>query len=48
LKSEGGSRWIVAVAGAHGEACCQGVRASDASEPKQIFLASYLGRELVV
>lgn len=48
LKSEGGSHWVVPVAGARGEACCQGVRTNDASEPEQIILASYLKQELVV
>lgn len=48
LKNDGGSHWIVPVARARGEACCQGVRASDASEPKQIDLASYSEQELVV
>lgn len=48
LKNDGGSHWIVPVARARGEACCQGVRASDASEPKQIDLASCSEQELVV
>lgn len=47
LKNDGGSPWIVPVARAHGEARCQGVRASDTSEPKQIDLASYSEQELV-
>lgn len=47
LKREGGSHWVVLVAGAPGEAYCQGVRANDASVPKQI-LAYYLEQELVV
>lgn len=48
LKNGGGSHWIVPVARARGEIRCQGMRASDASEPKQIDLASYSEQELVV
>lgn len=39
---------MVPVAGACGQVCCQGIRASDAGELKQIFSASSLEQELVV